>query len=95
MKNVIAVFGVLIVLGFVITFWAWIVAAAIIAGLVWAAYAFGVPWWQRRQARAMDWRNGETARQSGLAARAEVQNQQYLAGDAHGLYGDYQPEPLD
>ena len=95
MKNVIAVFGALLVLGFIVTFWVWIVAAAVIGGIVWAGFTFGVPWWQRRQQQELDHRNGETARRSALAARAEIQNQHYLAGDDHGLYGEYQPAPLD
>lgn len=83
------------VLGFVLAFWQWIVGAAVIAALVWVIYRFGLPWLRRQQEQAADRRNGEIARQSALAARAQIQHEQYLAGDDRGIYGQYRPEPLE
>ncbi|MEV0947242.1 hypothetical protein [Rhodococcus sp. NPDC049939] len=94
MKNTFSWFGAFLVLAFILSFWKLIVAAAIIAGLVWAGVAFGIPWWQRRQRAAVDRRNGETARRSALRARADIQHQQYLAGEDRGIYGEFPPAPL-
>lgn len=85
----------LVLLGIVVAFWQWIVGAAFVAALVWAMYRFGIPWMQRQQELAADRRNGETARKAALAARAQIQHEQYLAGDDRGIYGQYRPEPLE
>ncbi|WP_137724916.1 hypothetical protein [Prescottella subtropica] len=95
MKNVVGWIAAFLVLAFVMTYWKWLVAAAIIGGIVWAGCAFGVPLWQRRQQQVQDRRNGETARRSALAARADIQHQQHLAGEDRGIYGNFPPTALD
>lgn len=99
MKNVAGLVGVFLVLAFALKFWVWIVAVvtavAVLAGAVWVWASVGVPLWERRQHRVLDRRNGETARRSGLAARAEFQHQQYLAGEDRGVYGEFPPVVLD
>ncbi|MCD7052173.1 hypothetical protein LRS58_15745 [Rhodococcus sp. BH2-1] len=95
MKNAVGWIAAFLVLAFVITYWKWLVAAALIGGIVWAGYTFGVPWWQLRRQQEQDRRNGDTARRSALAARADIQHQQYLAGEDRGVYGNFPPAALD
>lgn len=79
--------GVLFVLGLVVEYWWLIVLAAVIAA---AIYGGNIAWRTRqRQAAAQAQARAE------LAARADREHQQYLAGEDRGLYGDYQPTPLD
>ena len=60
-------------------------------------------WWRRpwlAARSAVGWRDGTTARASGavvmlkMCARADRQHAQVLAGDEHGVYGDYAPDAL-
>lgn len=67
-KNAVGWIAAFLVLAFVITYWKWLVAAALIGGIVWSGYTFGVPWWQLRRQQEQDRRNGDTARRSALAA---------------------------
>lgn len=60
-----------------------IVTALVIAALVYG----GVKWWQRHQAQEA----AAAQERANLAARAEYEDQHYLAGDDIGLYGQYQP----
>ena len=94
MKNVVGLFVAIILLGWIISYWKVIIGVALVAAVIWGMYALGVPWWRKRQARSVDRRNGETARRSALAARAQIQHEQYLVGDDRGLYGDYRPVDL-
>lgn len=91
MKNALGWIGAFLVLAFMLTYWKWIVGAAVLGLVVWGAYLAASAWSSRRRERL----NGERARNAGLAARADAQHQQYLAGDDRGLYGDYRPAPLD
>jgi hypothetical protein len=94
MKQILTILAALLIVGWTISFWKVILGVALVAALVWGVYAVGVPSWRRRQGRALDRRNGETARRSGLAARAQIQHEQYLAGDDRGVYGNYRPTDL-
>lgn len=77
-----AIFGALFVLGLIIKFWWVIVAVLVIAGLVYG----GVKWWQRHQAAEA----AAAQERANIAARAEYEHQQYLAGNDVGIYGQYQ-----
>jgi hypothetical protein len=73
------------ILGCVLVFhflW-WIVAALVLAAVVHIVRAMAVAAAEQR----------ELARQAGavLAARADAENTQVLAGDDSGVYGDYPP----
>jgi len=78
-----AAFVLLLFIGFIAKFWAWILA--VLGGLL----VFGLLLWltihveRRADAR-------EAARLA-LVARADQQHAWILAGDDRGIYGDYQP----
>lgn len=83
--------AVLVVVGLAIAYWKWIVGLAVVCLVVWGAYA-GITAAARRQRERTA---KDRADRAALAARAEEQHRQYLAGEDHGLYGDYRPAPLD
>jgi len=78
-----AVFAVLIFVGAIVKFWAWI--AALLGGLM----VFGLLVWLTFYVeRRVDAREEMRA---ALVARADEQHQQVLAGDDRGVYGLYPP----
>ncbi len=83
--------AILIVLGLVFAYWKWILGFAAVCVVLWGAYVGITTALTRHQERSTK----ERADNAALAARADEQHQQYLAGEDHGLYGDYQPAPLD
>ena len=91
MKQVLVWIGALIAVGLALTYWKLLAALVALGLIVWGGYRAGTALRAKRQ----DWLNGQTARRSALAARAEFQNQQYLAGEDRGMYGTYRPESLD
>ncbi|MFZ2529191.1 MAG: hypothetical protein WAX14_16300 [Rhodococcus sp. (in: high G+C Gram-positive bacteria)] len=91
MQNAFVWVGAFITLAVVVTYWKWLLGAAVLGAVVWGVYVAAVALRARRQDRL----NGARARLSALAARAQVQHEQYLAGDERGLYGAYRPAPLD
>ncbi|NKU21763.1 hypothetical protein GS907_24695 [Rhodococcus hoagii] len=82
-----ATIAALFVLGLVIEFWWLIVGACVIAA---AAYVAHRGWRARQRRVALE----EQARAE-LAARADLEHQQYLAGEPRGLYGGFEPARLD
>ncbi|WP_072814258.1 hypothetical protein [Rhodococcus zopfii] len=77
--------GALLVLGFVLEYWPLIVLAGVIAATMFA----GSRLWDRHlQVKAQQ----ERAR-AALAARADYEHQQYIAGNPVGLFGQYTPHP--
>lgn len=77
-------FVLLILMGFIVQFWLWIVA--VLGGLL----VFGLLLWLvSYAARQVDAR--EHARLA-IVARADQQHAWVLAGDDRGVYGDYRPE---
>ncbi|RVW00895.1 hypothetical protein [Rhodococcus spongiicola] len=76
MKNALVWIGALVVLAFVLSYWKWMVAAAVITGLALAWSKFVASFRRRRQKAALDRWNGEVALRSTLAARANAQHQQ-------------------
>lgn len=78
-----ALFGMLFVLGLIIKFWYLILAALVLAGAV----ALGVRWSRQQSAR----RATEARRCAELSTRADYEHARYLAGDPAGLYGRYPP----
>ncbi|CRK49537.1 conserved hypothetical protein [Rhodococcus sp. RD6.2] len=80
-----------IALGLILTYWKLLVGLALFALIVWGSYVGSIAWWQKRQDRL----NGEKAERVHLAARADHQHQQYLAGEDRGLYGEFKPASLD
>lgn len=91
MKQAIVWIGALIAVGLALAYWKLLAALVVVGLLVWGGYRVGAALRAKRQ----DWINGQTARRSALAARAEFQNQQYLSGEDRGTFGAYRPESLD
>lgn len=83
--------AILIILGLVFAYWKWILGFALVGIAVWGAYVGLTAAVRRHQERTAQKR----AEIAALAARADEQHQEYLAGKDNGLYGDYQPAPLD
>lgn len=82
--------GAVIVLVFLLRFWALILTTVVLCGLVWGAWTLGGVALAARRDRL----DGQRAAAVALAARAQIQHEQYLAGDDRGLYGEYRPSPL-
>ncbi|NKU55007.1 hypothetical protein GS881_15785 [Rhodococcus hoagii] len=91
MKNFLALFVAILALGFVLSYWKWIVGALVFGLVVWGLYLAIARLAHKRR----DHLNGVRARSSALATRAQIQHDQYLAGDERGLYGNYRPAALD
>ncbi|CAM3032106.1 DUF4229 domain-containing protein [Prescottella defluvii] len=83
--------AILIAIGLVLAYWKWIVGFAAMCLAVWGAYVGLTAAVRRHQERTAK----DRADNAALAARADEQHQEYLAGKDDGLYGDYQPAPLD
>jgi ABC-type Fe3+-siderophore transport system permease subunit len=78
-----AAFVLLIFVGAIVKFWAWIAAA------LGALMVFGLLLWLTFYVeRRVDERY---AKRAGLVARADQQHAWVLAGDARGTYGEYPP----
>ena len=81
-----AAFVLLIFIGAIVKFWAWI--AAVLGGLM----VFGLLLWLTFYVeRRVDAREEMRA---ALVARADQQHAWVLAGDDRGIYGQYTPSPL-
>jgi hypothetical protein len=74
---------ILLLLGFVIAYFWWILAVAGPVALVWWAYRL----WQKRHAE----RDAAAAERVAIADRAVQQHGQVLDGDDRGIYGEYPP----
>jgi len=82
-----AAFVLMIFVGAVAKFWAWI--AAVLGGLI----VFGLLVWLIFYVeRRVDERYEKRA---ALVARADQQHAWVLAGDDRGIYGDYTPDQID
>lgn len=84
-------FGICLLIGFIIVYWQWILGFILLALALWGAYVGTKAAVRGHRARVA----AERANNAALSARADEQHQQYLAGEDHGLYGDYQPARLD
>lgn len=82
--------GALIVLMFLLSFWTLILATVVLCGLVWGAWKLGGADLAARRDRL----DGQRAAAFALAVRAQIQHEQYLAGDDRGVYGEYRPVSL-
>lgn len=93
MKNNNRAVGVVFVIVFalVYAYWQWILGFIVVGLVGWGVYVAVTTMVRRRRERVAR----ERAANAGLAARADQQHQQYLAGEDHGLYGDYKPARLD
>jgi type II secretory pathway pseudopilin PulG len=86
MRLLAQLFGVLLVVGFVLHYIWWIVAALAVSGLVWmVAKAF-----REIEAQQM----AEARRRAALIRRADQQHRWVLAGDESGIYGAYPPAAI-
>jgi hypothetical protein len=72
-----------LLLGFVVKFWWWIVGAAVLVGVCCV-----IAWLARQYADRRDARLAELA---ALVARADRQHAQVLAGDERGIFGEFPP----
>ena len=82
-----AAFVLLIFIGFIAKFWAWILAA------LGSLLVFGLLLWltfyiERRS-------DAQYEKRVALVARADQQHAWVLAGDDRGIYGDYVPTQID
>lgn len=91
MKNVVGLIVALLLLGWLLSYWQAILGAVLVGALVYAAVLGGRSWWQQRA----DARRRESEHQERLAARAQQQHEQYLAGDEAGVYGIFRPADPD
>lgn len=80
------VFGALFALGVVVTYWWLIVTVLVAAALLYG----GVKLWQHHQTREA----ADAAARAAVAARADYEHHQYLAGNPVGVYGQYTPSSL-
>jgi hypothetical protein len=78
-----SLFVLLIVVGFIATFW-WLVLLAL------AAIGAGLLLWLGHQ-RKLDASSRQRREHAALVARADEQHAWVLAGDDRGFYGDYPP----
>ncbi|MBM4590148.1 hypothetical protein GS507_18370 [Rhodococcus hoagii] len=91
MKAALGWIGAFLVLAFLLTYWKWIVGGLVLGLIMWGIYLVIAALAHKRH----DHLNGVRASNSALAARAQIQHDQYLAGDERGLYGNYRPAALD
>lgn len=91
MKAALGWIGAFLVLAFLLSYWKWLVGALVLGLITWGLYLAVTELAHKRR----DHLNGVRARNSALATRAQIQHDQYLAGDERGLYGNYRPAPLD
>jgi hypothetical protein len=75
--------GVLLLVGLVLAYWQWILAVVVVVLIV---RAFP-PAWREHQVQLALRRQGALE----IAARADVQHAQVMAGDERGVYGAYPP----
>ncbi|WP_305093553.1 hypothetical protein [Prescottella sp. R16] len=83
--------GIVYSIGYVIGLGVAFVGCALIGWLILklAKFVLSAPW--RRAARR---RLAEEIRMQEVAERAEQQNRAYLAGESHGIYGDFEPSSV-
>jgi ABC-type Fe3+-siderophore transport system permease subunit len=82
-----AAFALLIFVGAIAKFWAWI--AAVLGGLmVFGLLLWLTFYWERRV-------DAQYEKRAALVARADQQHAWVLAGDDRGVYGDYPPKQID
>lgn len=91
MRTVLTVVGAFFVLGLVLAAWKILVVGFVLVGLIWGGFALSGTLIEKRRDRL----NGERATNSALAARAQIQHEQFLAGEARGIYGVFPPASLD
>lgn len=71
--------GTLLILGLLLKYW-WLIALAITAAVL---YRRVPQWWASHEASVA----AERSRLAGVAARADVQHAQCMAGDVRGVWG--------
>ncbi len=91
MREFLGFFALLLVIGFVVSYW------KVLLGILVIAAVGAVAWFvlkylleQQREARARD-----AARVQELTQNAAAQHHSYLQGFDHGIYGNYPPVDLD
>ncbi|MBM4522534.1 hypothetical protein GS462_21885 [Rhodococcus hoagii] len=91
MKAALGWIGAFLVLALLLTYWKWLVGGLVLGLIIWGMYLAVAALSRKRR----DHLNGVRAKNSALAARAQIQHDQYLEGDERGVYGNFRPEPLD
>jgi hypothetical protein len=77
----------LIFIGFIAKFWVWIVA--VLGGLMVFGLLLSLTFYLERRSDAL------YEKRAALVARADQQHAWVLAGDDHGIYGEYLPAPIE
>jgi hypothetical protein len=75
--------GLLLLIGFVVAYWQWVLAAVVVVLIIKAA---PVAWREHQAARL-----AEARRRAELIARADQQHRWATEGDERGFYGLYPP----
>ncbi|AYA25540.1 hypothetical protein SAMN02745947_02089 [Rhodococcus rhodochrous J3] len=91
MREFLAFFAILLVIGFVISYWEvflGILVIAVVGAVAWFVLKYLLE--QHREARARN-----AARAHELTQNAAAQHHSYLQGFDHGIYGNYPPVDLD
>ncbi|MDH6283247.1 hypothetical protein [Prescottella agglutinans] len=91
MKNALILVGAFVALAVLFAYWKVIVGVILVGLVLWGLIAGVCKFADKRRDRL----NGEQSERSKLATRARIQNEQYLAGEDRGLYGNFRPESLD
>jgi hypothetical protein len=86
MRIVAQLFGILLLVGFVLKYW-WFFALVLAVVGVWK---FGPGVWARHEAAVA----AERHRLAAIAARADQQHAWIIAGDDRGAYGQYPPAAI-
>lgn len=98
MKQFLAFFAAIIVLGLIIEYWKILVLILVVIGAAVATYPFVLLLAKRvRHAHTARRERAVRARdeQARLASRARVEHQWYLEGNPRGVFGEYPPVDLD
>lgn len=91
MPAALGVVAAFVVLAIVLTYWKLLVGILVVGAVAVGAH-LAIGEWRFRRRKRIRIERGRAAR---LAARAQMQHEQYLAGDDRGLYGNYRPSSLD
>jgi nitrate/nitrite transporter NarK len=78
--------GLLLLVGFVVVYWQWVLAVVVLVLIVRAAPAA----WREVETERAD----EERRQAEVVARADEQHRWAVAGDPRGTFGEYAPASM-
>lgn len=102
MKQFLAFFAIIMVIGLLIDHWKLILGLGIAVALVAAAIEFTTKAgklvreaWEQARLKRRDRSENARMERSRLATRADTQHELYMDGDSRGVYGEFPPADLD